>query len=241
MRIVIKFSPIGNSPPISYFENKFTIQGMFYNFFFRSDKLKNKHDEKGFKFFCFSDVFIKDGYYYIIFSSPIKDLVNELYSVLKKIEHFYIGYQLFKKESIKRINFRVGKRVRWETGSPILVYYKNRPYSFYKERDFNAFFERLRENSIKKYKAFYGEDIEIGDIFTKVEFKKSVAIPLEKSGKKFLVFGSTWRLLEKEYVDKKERKFYKFLLDVGVGEKNSLGFGFVNPIKEDLRANIQNS
>jgi CRISPR-associated endoribonuclease Cas6 len=44
--------------------------------------------------------------------------------------------------------------------------------------------------------------------------------------------------LEKEYVDKKERKFYKFLLDVGVGEKNSLGFGFVNPIKKNFIANI---
>jgi len=50
---------------------------------------------------------------------------------------------------------------------------------------------------------------------------------------KFLIFGSLFDLLEKSYIENKERKFYKFLLDCGLGEKNSLGFGFVNPIKKD--------
>lgn len=51
-----------------------------------------------------------------------------------------------------------------------------------------------------------------------------------KNGVPFPVIGSNWELLEKERIKPEERKFYRFLMDVGLGEKNSLGFGFVNPI-----------
>ena len=232
MRVIIKFSSVEKLVPISYFLNKFTIQGFFYHIFLLSENLKHKHEEKGIKFFCFSDVFIKDNYYYILFSSPSKEIINEVYAVLKKLSHFYIGYTLFKKESVKKINIRLGKKIRWETGSPVVVYYKNKPFSFLKDKEWDAFFQRLKENAIKKFEIFRGEKVEINEIFDRAEFKKSVAIPLQKDERKFLVFGSTWKLLEKSYIDKNERKFYQFLMDAGIGEKNSLGFGFVNPIKE---------
>lgn len=232
MRLIIEFTPINSLPPSSFFNNKFMIQGFFYSLFLKSEKLKEKHDEKGFKFFCFSDVFKKNESFFIIFSSPNKELVKEVNNVLKKIQYFYIGYSLFKKERIKTLNFKVGKKIRWQTGSPIVVYYNNRPFSFLKDKNYLIFIERLRENSIKKYEAYYKEKIEIKEIFEKVRVKKSVAIPLEKRGKKFIVFGTTFDLLEKSYLEKSERKFYEFLLDCGLGEKNSLGFGFVNPIKD---------
>jgi len=232
MRLIIKFSSIEKAVPISYFINKFTIQGFFYYLFLLSEKLKYKHEEKGIKFFCFSDVFMKDNYYYLLFSSPSKEIVNEVYSVLKKLEYFYIGYTLFKKESVKKINLKIGKRIQWETGSPVVVYYKDRPFSFVKDKEWDVFFQRLRENAIKKFEIFYGEKIEIDEIFDRVEFKKSVSIPLQKDERKFLIFGSTWKLLEKSYVGKNERRFYKFIMDAGIGEKNSLGFGFVSPKKD---------
>lgn len=232
MRLLIKFSSVEKPVPISYFINKFTIQGLIYHFFLLSEKLKYKHEEKGIKFFCFSDVFSKDDYYYLLFSSPSKEIVEEVYKVVKNIQHFYIGYKLFKKEEVKKFNIRIRKKVRWETGSPIVVYYKEKPFSFLKDKEWDAFFHRIKENAIKKFESFYKEKIEIEEIFDRVEFKKSVAIPLQKDERKFLIFGSTWKLLEKSYVGKNERKFYQFLMDAGIGEKNSLGFGFVNQIKE---------
>lgn len=54
---------------------------------------------------------------------------------------------------------------------------------------------------------------------------------IAKKGREFLVVGTTWKLLEKIKIRKEERKFYKFIMDCGLGEKNSLGFGFINPIK----------
>ncbi|MEM5832156.1 MAG: CRISPR-associated endoribonuclease Cas6 [Candidatus Aenigmatarchaeota archaeon] len=233
MRIILQFSPIEKVHPISFFNNKFMLQGFFYSLFLKSEKLKNKHEQKGFKFFCFSDVFKINNSFFIIFSSPDKELVEETKEVLKKIEYFYMGYSLFKKEKIKVIDIKIGKKIKWQTGSPIVVYYKNRPFSFIKDKNYSIFVERLKENSLKKYEAFFKESIEIGDIFDLMKIKKSVSIPLEKHGKKFLIFGSLFDLLEKSYIENKERKFYKFLLDCGLGEKNSLGFGFVNPIKKD--------
>ncbi|MCS7093942.1 MAG: CRISPR-associated endoribonuclease Cas6 [Candidatus Aenigmarchaeota archaeon] len=233
MRIILSFSPIEEPPTISYFNDKFMIQGFIYSMFLKSDKLKELHDKKGFKYFCFSDVFFKNNFYYLLISSPDVILIEEMKNVLNKIQYFYLGNKLFKKEGVKVKDFKIGKKVSWQTGSPVIVFYENKPFSFLKDKDLVGFFERIKENSIKKYKAFYNEEIKIDEIFTKVIFNKSVSIPLEKRGKRFLIFGSTWKLLEKDYVAKEERKFYKFLLDCGLGEKNSLGFGFVNPIKEE--------
>lgn len=229
MRLIIKFSPIEGRVSTSLFLNKFTIQGMFYSIFLKSEKLKNKHEEKGFKFFCFSDVFSKDEYYYILFSSPSKEFVMETYNIFKRIEYFYIGYNIFRKIDVKKLNFKIGKKIDWITGSPVVVYYNNKPFSFLKDRDYSIFFARLKENAIKKYTSYYSEPITIEELFDKVNLKKSVAIPLQKDRKKFVIFGSMWNSLEKSYIPKEERKFYQFLLDAGIGEKNSLGFGFINP------------
>ncbi|WP_297065841.1 CRISPR-associated endoribonuclease Cas6, partial [Thermococcus sp.] len=45
------------------------------------------------------------------------------------------------------------------------------------------------------------------------------------------VIGSNWELLEKERIKPEERRFYRFIMDAGLGEKNSLGFGFLNPLR----------
>ena len=45
----------------------------------------------------------------------------------------------------------------------------------------------------------------------------------------FLIIGSLWKNLEKFNMD--DKKFYKFILDCGLGEKNSLGFGMLNTLR----------
>lgn len=117
------------------------------------------------------------------------------------------------------------------TGTPIVLFennHENKYYSFEKNPDFNFFFNRLKNNSIKKYVAYTGDDIEENfNIFDVFEFNKEVSIRLSIRDNSFIIIGSLWKNLGKE-INKNNRKFYNFLFDCGLGEKNSLGFGFIN-------------
>ena len=90
---------------------------------------------------------------------------------------------------------------------------------------------RLYENSIKKYESYYGERINLGiyDLFDSLSFKKQIAVHIKKPGKDIRIIGTKW-IFEKRRIPKELYKFYNFLLDCGLGEKNSLGFGFLNPL-----------
>ena len=46
-----------------------------------------------------------------------------------------------------------------------------------------------------------------------------------------VIIGSVWYLLEKFEISEEMRRFYWFLMECGLGEKNSMGFGFVNPVR----------
>ncbi len=103
-------------------------------------------------------------------------------------------------------------------------------FSFNKGDTLFEWLEKLKENSIKKFKEYYNEDINFDEpIFDEISFRKEVSIKLRIKGKEAIFVGSTWKALSViRKMDKKQRKFYKFLLDTGLGVLNSLGFGFVN-------------
>ena len=83
-------------------------------------------------------------------------------------------------------------------------------------------------NAIKKYNAFYGTDFELdSELFTNFEFGREVSIRLVKNNNKFIVIGSLWKDLEFDLTSQ-NKDFYNFLFDNGLGEKNSLGFVFLN-------------
>jgi CRISPR-associated endoribonuclease Cas6 len=89
----------------------------------------------------------------------------------------------------------------------------------------------LKENAVKKYEAFYGENVRIeGQIFDRLRFNKEVAVKNVKSGREFIIIGSMWYLLELFELNDDLKQFYWFLMECGLGEKNSMGFGFVNPV-----------
>jgi len=64
-----------------------------------------------------------------------------------------------------------------------------------------------------------------------LRFNKEVAVKNVKGGKEFIIIGSVWYLLEKFEISEEMRRFYWFLMECGLGEKNSMGFGFVNPVR----------
>ncbi|ASJ09413.1 CRISPR-associated endoribonuclease Cas6 [Thermococcus siculi] len=241
MRIKLSLQPTDgefNQP------NKHAVQGFIYNML-RDTRYEERHDEPRFKFFTFSDFFRdRKGRLTFIISSPERGFINALYSKLKKREHVYIGKHQLKLLEVTK--FDVPLRNRFQTGSPIVIYKNSRENEYFKlhtHLDLRFFLERLKDNAERKYNAFYDDDFILeGPLFDRIipkvrnNNKLDVYVKVVKNGRPFPVIGSNWELLEKERIEPHERRFYRFIMEAGLGEKNSLGFGFINPIRGEGRA-----
>ncbi|MDR1721562.1 MAG: CRISPR-associated endoribonuclease Cas6 [Methanobrevibacter sp.] len=219
MRIIISFKSLSNFP---YDEiGKYTIQGLIYGFLVNT-RFSKYHTTKGFKFFNFSNIFpVKDfdenHNKTLIISSPNTKFIKTIYHSLKANDEFYLGKRKMIIKDIKMFDSNFNNK--FISSTPIVLYQNNQSnlyYSFEKNPDFNFFFERLKENSIKKYNAFYNEELSIeGAIFDSFEFSREVSVRLRKNTKDFVIIGSIWKNLEKNDL-KNYKKFYKFLLDFGL-------------------------
>ena len=240
MRLLLEIKP-QKYIPFNYI-NKHSIQGTIYSLLSRTE-YGNLHNRSGFKFFTFSDIFPPNDYYpkkskKLIISSPDREFIKSLYDELTKREIIYIKDKIFKIANIKAFNLNL--KFPWVTGSPVVLYLDNKLNMFFTfSRGSKTFFlRRLRENALKKYNIFYKDDFTLNEsIFDLFEFNKEVSVLLSNRGRKFIVIGSLWKKIEKK-ITKYNFKFYKFLMDCGLGEKNSLGFGFVNPIKGDKNESV---
>ena len=86
----------------------------------------------------------------------------------------------------------------------------------------------LKENALKKYTAYTQDEINLeSDLFDSFEFNREVSMRIIMKNQTFIIIGSLWKVLEKN-IAREDRKFYNFLFDCGLGEKNSLGMGFIN-------------
>jgi len=236
VRILLEILPLRFIPFAKI--SKHSIQGMLYSQL-KGTAYENLHLKKGFKFFTFSDIFPSNDYFpykskKLLVSSPDNNLIDVWYYSFKKTKYIYLSDEPFLLSNVIKFDLQVSNS--FETGSPIIIYKDSRNnefFSFKNNDDFEFFLNRLRENAIKKYKAFYNEEINLNEqIFDKFIFKKEVVVHLKKGTNNISMVGSMWKLLKKEYISKENFKFYKFILDCGLGEKNSLGFGFINPIRE---------
>ncbi|MEM0492538.1 MAG: CRISPR-associated endoribonuclease Cas6 [Candidatus Thermoplasmatota archaeon] len=218
--------------------NKHAIQGMIYSLL-KNTELREYHDSFRFKFFTFSDIFPvgdfqKNVSKNLLVASPNEQFIETLWESLKTRDTIRLKGNDFTIADVKRIHLNM--KNRFISGSPIVLYKDNRTneyYSFERDGNLDFFLERLKENAVKKYNAFYGENFSLNEhIFDRLIFKKEVVVKDYKEGKDFIFIGSVWSVLEKFDINKENRKFYQFVMDCGLGEKNSLGFGFVNPIKK---------
>lgn len=232
MRILLKFRAEDN---IVYdYINKHTLQGLIY-FLLNKTPFENYHNLKGFKYFCFSNIFpvsnLKNGESKsIIISSPKRGFINILSKELKNKDYFYLGKYKMKIEQIKVFQPKFNSRVISST--PIVLFennINNHYYSLKNSNNFSFFLERVKDNALKKYNSYYGEDYHFeGNIFDRFEYNREVAVRVRKGDKMFIIIGTLWKNLEK--FNKDNKKFYNFIVDCGLGEKNSLGFGMVNPM-----------
>ena len=214
--------------------DKYDVQGFIYSLLKNNDLFNNLHNLNGFKFFNFSNIFPicdfdKNTLKKLIISSPNPDFIRSLYEELDKISTFRLNK--YEMEILKIKVLRDNKVSKFISSTPVVLFennMENRYYSFKQNPDFDFFFARLKDNAIKKYNAFYDDDFKLeSDLFSGFEFVREVSVRVKKDGNSFIVIGSLWKDLEFNLTSENKR-FYNFLFDGGIGEKNSLGFGFLN-------------
>jgi len=252
MRLLLKLNSTKNCIYDSRYFNK--LQGFIYGLI-KNSEYSFLHDEKTYKFFCFSNIFpvseIKSNEEKtLIISSPNEKFVNTLYENLKifieETKPINIGEYQFELKDIKNLNLKLNKKnLRLISATPIIIripaknYEKyNIPQSFRKKRyvywrpeySFDAFIKQLEENLIKKYNEFYKTEIKAERIFEMFKFIKPTVNHVIINGKEQILVGSIWEFLF-SYLTKDQRRILEFGIDCGFGERNSLGFGFMNVVR----------
>ena len=234
MRLLLKFNHELDINPYSI--SKFEVQGFIYSLL-KNTRYHYVHDMKGFKFYCFSNVFKnKKDEYNLIISSPDDKFIRTIYFKLKTIDTLRLGEEIYYLNSLKVI--KTPKRFNYfQTSTPVVLYHnqtmKDHCYSFkHDDINYNWFFNRLKDNALKKYNAFYDDDFYFEEpLFTSFSFKKEVAMNFKRKNNKFLIIGSLWDKLYANFT-KDNQKFYRFIYDNGLGEKNGLGYGMLNNVKD---------
>jgi len=248
MRLLLKLCARNEQKDISGEYHK--LQGFVYNII-KESGYRFLHDMPGYKFFCFSNIFppgnMKTGdLRNFIISSPNKDLINALADYLSKLRNMelYIGDASFTLKDIQTLEIALPKtNIIVSTATPIIIRIPETKYDAYQIPEnrrmkryvywrqdiaFPAFLKQLTENLIKKYNDFYGTEIERYDLFEQFQFINEIHTRLIINGKSYGVSASIWEFMWGS-MDTVQRRVIEFGLDTGFGERNSMGFGFVNP------------
>ncbi|MEM0134454.1 MAG: CRISPR-associated endoribonuclease Cas6 [Thermoplasmatales archaeon] len=224
--------------------DKHMFQSAIYSLLQQSN-MSDMHKGNRFRFFTFSDFFPsgpleRGGRKSVIVSSPSSEFIGNLFSSIESVKEIYLGNSRLSISDLKPVNFRHSPRA-FTTGSPIVLYKDNRANLYFSLRrgDSLAFFlMRLKDNALKRYRQYTGDagfDLP-HPIFDTATFNREVAVKVRKMGREFIIIGSAWYKLERFIMSRREEPFYQFVMDAGLGEKPSLGFGMLNPIRGDVRA-----
>ena len=249
MRVLLKLEARKNCEyDLKYFHK---LQGFVYSLL-KESEYSVLHDKVGYKFFCFSNIFpigeMKIGdKRNLLISSPdrlfIKTLESRLKGLIDENKAINIGEMSFKIIDILLLKTRLRKNCRIISATPIIIRIPEKNYEKYgiKEKKkryvywrpeyaFEAFVKQLEENLFKKYNEFYKTNVEEFPIFEQFKFKKPVVSHVIIGGIEYKMIGSIWEFMF-SYLSKQQKKILEFGIDCGFGERNSLGFGFMNVMK----------
>ena len=225
------------------------LRGFLYEFQ-KDSKLFNRHDLKGYKYFCYSNIFPAEDVNYgetrtFVISCPCDDFIYWLrgkFTEMQELSNIIeIGEMQFKIDEIKTFKPTIKNNMKLITGTPIVMRipkerYKeygiesNRNYEYWRAHyDFDAFIKQLSDNLIKKYNEFYGTNIEEKNLFETFEFKKEVCVHRIEEGKEIQTIGTLWEFGFSQ-LNKQQRDILWLGLESGFGELNSTGFGFMNKV-----------
>lgn len=198
------------------------------------------HSSKSFKFFTFSQIYIpkrrivkdgiiaKDGVISFYISSPNDFLIKSLVDGF--LEDLEINFQnqkltIQKIEALKTPEF--SSKSEFKTLAPIIVRTKKEIDGELKIWDLapsDKFFKSLKNNLIKKYIKFNNltkTDKKI-NIYSDMNFVKRKRISINKGN-----VTTHHRAYMMDLILEGDLDLIEFAYDVGIGEKNSMGFGMV--------------
>lgn len=246
MRIILHLKSFKDFTPSFEYHHK--LQGFIYSLL-KNTSFENLHDQKGYKFYSFSNIFLgkhaESSLYNLIISSPSSKFIKEISYQLQKIIDIKIPIeigQFFELEGFSIISthdFTFPLQVI--TGTPILIRIplekfgkfsiESAPYSsiFWRSsHPIQLFIEAIESNLKKKYKDFTKGSSITGRLIEVYKFKKQVSTKIEVDGNKVPVIGTLW---EFGFYDTVDTEVQLFAYDCGLGERNSLGFGFLNHVR----------
>jgi len=249
MRVLIEFESLTECEHDLKYYHK--LQGAVYGLIKDTDYSK-VHDIKGYKYFCFSNIFpvqdLKKGdIRHLIISSPNRTLIEIMRDSLFRCESLNIGSMRFKINSINEIEPKIETSCALITGTPIvhriprstlekygIKLKQNYDYVYWrKEYPFNAFLKQIEENLLKKYYHYHNytkgelKESKFLPLFQQFLFKKTVCCHVILDNREVKVIGSLWEFMFSS-LTKEQKELLQFGLDAGFGELNTLGFGFMN-------------
>ena len=214
------------------------------------DKLKETdfsdiYSKTGFKPFCFSNLFpIKeqvineDNIYSLIISSPNEMFIIAIISKMNISEIVNLGeysFELISYKPLARKEINQGDTLENETIINICILKNDKKNSITFSKSPELFKINLAKNLIRKYNRFNDpkieedfylwKNIEIGEI---KGTESAIKINLIKEGDNwFNVIGARYKFKIGD-IDETQKKILNLSYDLGFGERNSFGFGFMN-------------
>ena len=269
LRLLLKLVPKKSHAYVNDYH--YHLQAAIYSLI-REGGLPEVHEKRGYKFFCFSNIFpfgdLKQGVERnLLVSSPdhaiIESIEHAAFSKIKSGQPLVMGELQFAISDVSkpfRINLE-GPEITVHSATPIVLRipkiryeeYGIKPkvdydYVFWRETiSLGAFVKQLRDNIAKKAKEYLegqGENSSEQVLYSNEEaflpavvsykFIRSVAKPITVKGDRQIIIGSIWDIsFRAESADL--TRTLGIALDSGLGERNSLGFGFMNAAETGRR------
>jgi CRISPR-associated endoribonuclease Cas6 len=196
----------------------------------------------------------------LIISSPDGEFISYLDKVLRQVwntSEIKIGCMKFRIDYIDKLVQKVpnGLPVTLITGTPIIVRIPSEKYIKYgiePKREYgyiywrsghpiDLFISQVQNNLLKKYTEYCAlmnivEDEHLASsrqqttfsLFQKLKFKKQISTRVLMKDFSQVIIGTVWEFV---FSPPFNSDLIQFALDAGLGERNSMGFGFVNLIK----------
>jgi CRISPR-associated endoribonuclease Cas6 len=229
------------------------VQGLIYGLIRGSEY--DVHEKHGYKFFSFSNIFPfsdlrKGDNRSLLIASPNDNFISYLKDQFEYLHDIRIGAMTFKIENCKKLHNNLPDgptslitatpivcnihRYRFEEVDALDLVNGHATKYWRSNLPVDLFLKQIEANLIKKYNAYNNivsaevkEQKQPPSLFYRSRFLKQVAIPLSMGQSRYspIMIGTCWRF------GITNPELAAFALDIGLGESNSLGFGFMNPVR----------
>lgn len=248
MRLKISLTSNNGNYLIPYNYNHI-LSAIIYRKIADLDLAAKLHFSKDFKFFTFSQIYFsdwkrtkngiisKDGKLSFYISSPNEQLIKSLVEGhLENTEVDFKGKKLLVEqiELLKKPEFK--ENMMMKTMSPVAASIKREVDGKLKIWDLGPgderFYESVQKNLVNKYTSFYGDYD--GDKWVRIKPDMKTA-----KRRRIEIKGDFHRGYMMEFEMEADPRLVEFAYDCGLGERNSMGFGMVNFVKNNLNKGLK--